>query len=52
MPWAESFRDEDFHGLADEVLTPISKQPLDLRVDRSDLAFRVGYNNRVRRGLE
>ena len=52
MRLAESFGDEDFHGLADEFLAAVSKQPLHLGVDRSDPAFRIGYNDGVRRGLE
>ena len=49
---SKSFRNKDFHVLTDKSLAGVSKEPLHLRVDRSNPPVRIGYDDSIRRSFE
>ncbi len=52
MPSPESFGHEDFNLLPQQLLSSISKQPLDLGVHQNDFAILVHYDHAIRSGLQ
>src|SRR5215467_13919958 len=48
----ESLRNQNLNGLSSQLLPGIAKYSFHLRVDFSNVAFRVGYNDGIGRRLK